>query len=205
MLSSKVKILMAIIVPILLIVGGGIYWFSGKVANANISYTIATNRSKNYGEINNTPMVTTIINNGEGYITLEIKFNRYYTISNSLVIPMNIFANISLGSKFSSDSFIFSAQELDNLTAGYGFIVNYSKAHNAEIWSNNKITPGAWAPHKAYIGFTPKSHSFNASGRVMWGLYNYTTPHTYTLRLKALCKIGSIEVPTIIDISIKTQ
>ena len=217
MLSSKIKMLIAIIVPILLVLSGGIYWFTHKAHKYNIQvkeghlkfkYTIVTNVTninQTFGYINTTPTVTTIINNREEYATFKVVLDTYSAEPRSLEITMNILAEASLGSNYSSNSFIFSARELDNLTTGYEFQGTFLEAHNATVWNENEDILGAWAPHKAYIGFTPQSNNFNASSRIIWNLFNLTYPHTYTLKLEALCKIECVEVPVIIDIAIKTR
>jgi len=221
---KRTKIILAVVLPILLVMGGGsFYWLNQEYRDAHIhikegylrfNYTIdvnATNMNTIVGEIHKTPNVTTTINNGEGFLTFKVAFGSYGALTHSLMFVMYIFANASLDPKlssnsfiFSSSKFIFSARELDNLTTNYEFQSAFLEAHNATVWNVNEDVLGAWTPHRAYVGFAPQSNNFNASGAIVWDLYGYTSPHTYTLRLKALWDIGSIEVPAVIDIAIKT-
>ncbi len=224
MIGKKAKIIITVVVPILLVIGGGsFYWLNQEYRDAHIhikegylrfNYTIdvnATNMNTIAGEINNTTNVTTTINNGEGFLTFKVEFGAYGALTHSLMFMIYIFANASLDPKlysnsfiFSSNKFIFSARELDNLPTTYDFQSAFSEAHNATVWNGNEDVLGAWTPHKAYVGFTPQSNNFNVSGAIVWYLYGYTSPHTYTLRLKALWDMGSIEVPAVIDIAITT-
>ncbi len=209
----KSKIFMAIALPVILITGGlGFYLLGQEHTNIDIiegyskfNYTILTEAGDLYGSIHGTSTATTIINNGEGHLSFKVVFGSYSSHDQFLEITMRVFAVASLVPNLSSNSFVFRAREMDNLTAAYDFLGSFSEAHNATVWGDDEIVPGAWAPHKAYIGFTPTSKNFNASGMISWKLFDYKSPHTYTLRLEAVCKIGSVEVPAIIDIAIKTQ
>ncbi len=207
MLNKKVVI--ASIIPVLLVLAGTSFWYQQtsqpvlkvNVGYANATYIINIPIPDNVTHIENITNATTIINDGNGVIDLEVMFWYYFLSSRYLLITLVISSNVVLNSGLFAQNFLFTAKELDNFTNGYFFNPTWIIAHNATIWDPNTLDQyGALTPNIAYIGFTPNSTKFYAQDLLYWEIHNFTSPNTYTLRVESTCKIENKEVSAIVDI-----
>ncbi len=217
---KKIKIILAVAIPIILVVGGmGWYlfgWFSPPSVEVNDGYTQvnltleckpghSVSPNKNISAI-------TLIDNGTGRMILTVDFISYsfagsqsasYGFSGRLIVNFMLYAEVNLPPSLKPSGFKFVAGMPDNGTDTVNFDTSFNYGINATAWPDDKIDPGAWAPHSAYIGFTPHSSNFMVKSHIEYWICNLTPLESHTLRIKAVLLGYNNPVVATVDLVLK--
>ena len=209
---------MVAIALIAIIIGAGLYYYPQGEQNTKLEVKEGyaklicnvTNLTT-YKEVDKTVTAITIINNGIGVINFTLRMASCAPAGRSLLlVPFNISSQVLLPSNLTPSDFKIQVQELENSHSSYDFqltsLMDLSNAcSNMSVWNDNNVI-GAWAPHTAYIGFTPYNSKFGINDiDLEWTIHDPRNINIHTLRLEAICDIHSEKISATVDIVIDTS
>jgi len=205
---KEMKVL-AIAVPVILLIGGGYYWFTlenGEKVQVREGYAKLEYSVSNFTviSVNRSVCAVTIINNGDGTLNLTVTLSACVVNSNFLDIRLRIAVVSDLPYDALPQGVKIKAMEMDNSTTNYDFLTSFNQGINATAWSDDDISPGAWAPHTAYVGFTPSKSRFSAYSAIDMEIHDYRTVPIHTIRIEAELLGFSSHVASIVDVEIDT-
>lgn len=183
--NKIIVIITIVVVVILLIIGGDLYLnrepeLVVKEGYAKLEYSVS---NLTVIIVNRTVSAVAIINNGDGTLNLTVTLDACVVDNNLLDIHLNIVVMGNLPQHIVPEGVKIKPAELDNSTTNYDFLTSFNHGINATPWDDNEISPGAWAPYTAYVGFTPHSSKFESNSAIDMEIHDYKTIPTHTLRI----------------------
>lgn len=208
MKNSVRAVLSTLLVALLAISGGYFYLISIPNVEVDEGYALIKHSLRQFGvdSVGRNASAVTLINNGSGILNLTVRMRSVIApVGDSINAWLEVSVNVNLPEEIMPEGLKIQAQESENSRAGVDFYESFNKYMNATPWPGEKIRPGAWAPHPAYIGCTPHSSSFGMITEMSWEIVDYCTIREHTMRIKAELLGFTNSVTSTVDVVIDTS
>ena len=208
MKNSMRAMLSILLVAVLAISGGYFYLIRAPDVEVDEGYALIKHSLRHFGvdSVGRNASAVTLINNGSGILNLTVRMRSVIApVGDSVSVWLEVSVNVNLPEEIMPEGLKIQAQESENSRAAVDFYESFNKYMNATPWPSEKIRPGAWAPHTAYIGCTPHRTSFGMITEIGWDIMDYCTIREHTMRIKAELLGFTNSVTSTVDVVIDTS
>ena len=203
---KRTKIILAVVLPIVLVVGGSGFYLAKLPSNLEIregTAKLVLHHIENGRTLcNNTTTYAVTRVNGNSELELGVSSYRIDRGGGE----EEVFLNLYILGNFSGDiniSTLKISAKGDAHTDNVGFFMGANKEKGLKMWPVDRIVPGSSGNSTCFVGYDVYSHNFQASTQILWEILGAKNDTTYGLIITAIAYVSSEKIPVTLNVVVE--